>query len=54
MNVFTIIGWWADTGQRFATHIKAATATEAEAICAGRHEGVIVCGVIRGRHECAD
>ena len=54
MSVFTVIGFWPDTNQRFATYVKAASATEAEAKCADHHEGVAICGIVRGRHQCAE
>jgi len=54
MTVFTVIGLWTDSGQRFATHIHAKNAIEAEATCSKHNEGVTICGVIKGRHECAD
>jgi len=52
--VFTVIGLWTDTDQRFATHIRAKNAVEAEATCSKHNEGVTICGVIKGRHECVD
>ena len=54
MSVFTVIGFWPDTDQRFATYVKAKNATEAEAKCAEHHVSVTICGIIRGRHECVD
>lgn len=54
MAIFTVIGFWPNTDQRFATHVKAKNVTEAEAKCAKRHAGVAVCGVISGRHVCVD
>jgi len=54
MAFFTVIGFWPDTGQRFATHIKAMSALEAETRCVNVHAGVAICGVLRGRLECVD
>ena len=54
MKHFTIIGIWLDTGQRFATHVQAKSALEAEAICESRFAGVTICGVLRGRQCCVD
>ena len=54
MAVFTVVGLWTDTDQRFATHIQAKNAVEAEAVCAKHNEGVTICGVIQGRHKCID
>ena len=54
MAMFTLIGYWADTQQRFATHLNASGPAEAEEICLQRHRGVAICGVVRGRHTCSD
>jgi hypothetical protein len=54
MAVFTVIGFWPDTDQRFATHVEAKNVTEAEAKCVERYTGVAICGVISGQHECVD
>ena len=54
MADFTIIGYWSDNDQRFATHVRAKDASTAEIKCLDQHEGVVVCGVIRGRHMCLD
>jgi hypothetical protein len=54
MPVFTIIGIWTDTDQRFATHIEAKNSIEAEAICSKHNEGLTICGVIQGCHEVLD
>lgn len=54
MADFTVIGFWPDTAQRFATHVRAPNAIEAEIKCAEHHAGVTICGVIRGRHQCVD
>jgi hypothetical protein len=54
MPIFTIIGYWPDTQQRFADHIIAKTAARAEARCLKQNPGLAVCGVIKGRHMCAD
>ena len=54
MYIFTVIGLWADTEQRFATHDLAEDAVAAEIICAQHNESLTICGVIRGRHESLD
>jgi hypothetical protein len=54
MSDFTVIGFWPDTDQRFATYVRAMNANEAEAKCARTHEGVTICGVLQGRHQCVD
>lgn len=51
---FTVIGLWSDTDQRFATHVSAQNAKEAETKCVEQYAGVTICGIIRGRHECVD
>ncbi len=54
MAIFTLIGYWADTHQRFATYVYAQGPIEAEEICLHRYRGVAICGVVRGRHKCLD
>ena len=54
MSVFTVIGFWSDTDQRFATYVKAKNTTEAGAKCAEYHVDVTICGIIHGQHECVD
>jgi hypothetical protein len=54
MAVFTVIGFWPDTDQRFATHVKAKNVAEAEAKCAERYASVAICGVLSGQHVCVD
>ena len=54
MLEFTIIGFWNDTLQRFAEHVKASDAGKAEEKCLEMHPGVSICGVIQGSHMCAD
>lgn len=51
---FTVIGFWPDTMQRFASVFKAGNPGEAEEICLRRNDGVSVCGVIKGEHDCVD
>ena len=51
---FTVIGYWPDTSQRFATCVEATNADEAEMTCLDQYAGVVVCGVVLGRHECVD
>ena len=51
---FTVIGFWDDTMQRFADSFRASTPDEAEEMCFRQHEGVSVCGVIEGKHNCLD
>ena len=51
---FTVIGFYADTMQRFADAFAASSPEEAEEMCLRQYDGVSVCGVIKGRHNCAD
>ena len=51
---FTVIGFYADTKQRFADSFKASSPEEAEEMCLRQYDGVSVCGVIKGNHNCAD
>jgi site-specific DNA-cytosine methylase len=53
-SFFTVIGYWANSMQRFADSVAAANAEDAEKIILDRHQGVSICGVIRGRHKCVD
>lgn len=51
---FTVIGCWPDTMQRFAGSFSAKDPNEAEQMCFRRYEGVAICGVIQGAHDCVD
>lgn len=52
--VFTVIGFWPETMQRFADVFAAADACDAEEKCLREHRGLSVCGVVAGDHECVD
>ena len=54
LNPFTVIGFWADTEQRFCDVVSATSASMAENLCLQSNPGVAVCGVIAGRHACVD
>lgn len=54
METYTLIGFWPDTEQRFATHIDAVNPAMAEDECSRLYPGVQICGVLRGQHECVD
>ena len=54
MENYTVIGFWPDSLQRFATTISASSADDAELRCLTKHRGVLVCGVIKGKHEVLD
>ena len=51
---FTVIGFWADTMQRFADSFMASSPDEAEEMCLSQCDGVSVCGVVDGKHRCMD
>jgi hypothetical protein len=51
---YTVIGYWTDTMQRFATSLSAASADDAERACLHLHPGVAVCGVLAGYHRSAE
>jgi len=54
MNVYTIIGYYVDTMQRFADTTTSANPEEAEQCILNKYKGIAVCGVIKGRHHCVD
>jgi hypothetical protein len=51
---FTVIGFWPDTMQRFASSFCAKNSNEAEEMCFRQYEGVAICGVLQGSHDCVD
>ncbi|MDR1100720.1 MAG: DNA cytosine methyltransferase [Treponema sp.] len=53
-NTYTVIGYRSDSMQRFADHIEAANPQEAETVVLNKHNGVSICAVIEGWHQCAD
>jgi hypothetical protein len=54
MQDYTIIGYWPDTMQRFAEFERASNPVEAEKRVFEKHNGVSICAVMSGRHQCAD
>jgi hypothetical protein len=54
MRDYTVIGFWADTEQRFATVLRATSAETAESACLAHHPGLGICGVVQGSHLSAD
>jgi hypothetical protein len=54
MQSYTIIGFWPDSLQRFATIVQASSPDAAEERCIKEHSGVVVCGVLIGAHTCVD
>jgi len=51
---YTVLGYWPDSMQRFADYTEAANPEEAEKAVLNKHDGVSICAVIEGRHQCAD
>jgi site-specific DNA-cytosine methylase len=51
---YTVIGYWPGSMQRFADYIEAATPDDAEKEVIAKHNGVSICAVIEGRHQCVD
>jgi len=55
MTEYTVVGMFADTGERFAGHVEAASANEAEAIVLGRERDFLaVCATFQGYLTAAD
>lgn len=54
MQMFTVIGFWPDNGQRFCASVKANSADHAESCCIMEHPGLAVCGVVEGTHRCLE
>jgi hypothetical protein len=53
MGKYTVIGFFADNGQRHCSHVEADDADEAEEEVRIKHD-IIVCGVIKGHHTCQE
>lgn len=54
VKVFTVIGFWPDTHQRFCAVVESNSAQLAERRCLALHAGVAVCGVLAGEHKPLD
>ena len=54
MYEYTIIGYYADTMQRFTDMTTSANPEEAEQYILNKYSNVLVCGIIEGRHHCVD
>jgi hypothetical protein len=55
MPKYTVIGYYEDTGQRFATSVEAPDPDAAELAAAKEADSELsVCGVIEGDHPCVD
>jgi hypothetical protein len=51
MKIFTVIGFYRDSRQRYADTYEAETADAAEAQAVGQLPTLVVCGVIAGSHN---
>lgn len=47
-DMYTVVGFWPDSLQRFCTHVQAPNANQAEAICVAENFGLAICGVLKG------
>jgi len=54
MYEYTIIGYYTDTMQRFATTTTAMNPKEAEYGILNKYSNIAVCGIIAGQHYCVD
>lgn len=54
VKVFTVIGFWPDTHQRFCAVVESTSARLAERWCLAAHCGVAVCGVLAGEQKPLD
>lgn len=52
--MFTVIGFYPDTLQRFCSHIRATNVVAAERDIRVQYPNVAVCGVIAGEANCVD
>lgn len=53
-NNYTVLGFWPDSMQRFSDYVEAANPNEAEKLMLNKHNGVSICAVIEGQHQCVD
>lgn len=54
MKMYTVIGFWRNTQQRFMESIKAKDADEAERNIGGNNPGITIVGSVLGDHVAAD
>jgi len=54
MKIYTVIGYWPDSMQRFAEHVEAIDHNIAEEICLKKYDVVAVCGVLAGHQQPVD
>lgn len=52
--IFTVIGFYPDTLQRFCSHIRAKNVDAAEREIRVQYPNVAICGVINGESNCVD
>ncbi len=52
--VFTVIGFYPDTMQRFCGHAHATNADAAEREILVEYPDIAICGVIAGKFDCVD
>ena len=53
-DIFTVIGFWPDTGQKFMDCVYATSGDNAAQKITHQLPGLFVAGVIRGDHQAAD
>jgi site-specific DNA-cytosine methylase len=51
---YTVIGYWSDSMQRFTDYTEAVNPEEAAKAMLNKHNGVSICAVIEGWHQCVD
>jgi len=54
MKLFTVIGYYPETMQRFCERYNAYSAMHAEELCVEGHPEVAICGTLPGWHDCVD
>jgi len=53
-RAYTVVGYWTGTMHRFADIVEAKDPEEAEEVTLRLRPGLAVCGVVEGKHPCAD
>jgi hypothetical protein len=53
-KTYTLIGFYPDTKQRWASFCEAKNPNEAERMMAEEYPCAVICGVIEGNHKCVD
>jgi hypothetical protein len=49
MKMFTVVGFWTDTDQRYCSTVESTSAQAAELQCLAEHPALAVCCVLAGR-----